>query len=334
MEIIEKTISDRIMAAAEELYAQNGRAAFPLVDDVRRAAKANMNEVVRVMKTWRGHKLAQAIPVAVEVPAMIEQVSRTALVALWQAAQEQASSSLRAAQLAWDAERTESDAVNAQTATAYEAKATALEAAQADMVQLQAKAEEATRSRLALQGEHEALQAKLAADQTRAAQEAKQAEEEHGREIARLLAMVDAERAQLEAAQEAARLVSEHHAGEVGRLTTALEQARQRHADEVAQQRDELIEQSKNAGEAQEQLRAKIASANALTDAARQQQDLVQESARENIEVAQAEAREAREGAAQLRGQVDALQAHTAGLMRLLAERLGTALDVDSTLPS
>ena len=146
--------------------------------------------------------------------------------------------------------------------------------------------------------------------------------------------MVDAERAQLEAAQEAARLVSEHQAGEVGRLTTALEQARQRHADEVAQQRDELIEQSKNAGEAQEQLRAKIASANALTDAARQQQDLVQESARENIEVAQAEAREAREGAAQLRGQVDALQAHTAGLMRLLAERLGTALDVDPTLPS
>lgn len=334
MEIIEKTVSDRIMAAAEELYAQNGRAAFPLVDDVRRAAKANMNEVVRVMKTWRGQKLAQAIPVAIEVPAAIEQVSRTALVALWQAAQEQASGSLRSAQMAWDAERMESDAVNAQTAAAYEAKATALEAVQADMAQLQAKAEEATRGRLVLQGEHEALQAKLAADQTRAAQEAKQAEEEHGREIARLLALVDAERARVEAAQEAAHLVNGQHAAEVARLSAALEQARERHAEEVSQQRGELLEQSTNAHKAQEKLRSEIAAANALAETARQQQDLVQESARESIEAAQTEASQAREGAAQLRGQVEALKTQTDGLMHLLAERLATRADAEAIGPT
>lgn len=324
MEIIEKTISDRIMAAAEELYAQNGRAAFPLVDDVRKAAKANMNEVSRVMKTWRGQKLAQAIPVVAEVPAVIEQVSRTALVALWQAAQEQASGSLRSAQMAWDAERTESDAVNAQTAAAYEAKAIALEAAQADMAQLQASAEEAARGQVVLHGELEALRAQMTAEQARAAQEVKQAEEEHGREISRLLAMVDAERARLEAAQEAAHLVNEQHAAEVARLSAALEQARERHAEEVSQQRGELLEQSTNAHNTQEKLRSEIATAIALADMARQQQDMVQESARENIEAAQADARQAREGAAQLRGQVEALKTQTDGLMHLLAERLAT----------
>ena len=61
MEIIEKTISDRIMAAADELYAQNGRTGFPLVDDVRKAARANMNEVSRVMKAWRVQKLGSEV---------------------------------------------------------------------------------------------------------------------------------------------------------------------------------------------------------------------------------------------------------------------------------
>ena len=262
---------------------------------------------------------------AAEVPAAIEQVSRTALVALWQAAQEHASGSLRSAQMAWDAERTESDAVNAQTAAAYETKAIALEAAQADMAQLQASAEEAARGRLVLQGELDALRAKTAADQARADTDAQQAEEKHGWEISRLLAMVDAERAKLEAVQDGARLVNEQHAGEVARLSAALEEARQRHADEVAQQRGELVEQSNNAAEAQEQLRAKIASANALAETARQQQDLAQESAREEIEAAQAEASQARNRTAELLGQVEALHSQNDGLMRLLAERLTTA---------
>lgn len=322
MEIIEKTISDRIMAAAEELYAQNGQTGFPLVDDVRKAARANMNEVVRVMKAWRVQKLAQAIPMATQVPAVIEQVSRTALVALWQAAQEQASGSLRSAQVVWDAERIESDAVNAQTASAYEAKAIALEAAQAAMVEIQATADAATRSRVVLQGDLEALRIQMTADKTCATQEIKQVEEEHGREMARVLAMVDAERARVEVTQKAAHLVNEQHASEVARLSAALEQARERHAEEVAQQRDELVEQSTNAHQAQEKLRSEIAAANALAETARQQQDLAQEIARENIEVAQADASQARQSAAQLRGQVEALKTQTDGLMHLLAERL------------
>ena len=333
MDIIEKTISDRIMAAAEELYTQNGRAGFPLVDDVRRAAKANMNEVSRVMKVWRVQKLAQAIPVALEVPAAIEQASRTALLALWQAAQEQASGSLRSAQMAWDAERMESDAVNAQTASAYEEQAIALAAAQSEMAQRQVVTDEMSRRHLALQGELEALRTQMKAEQARAAHETKQAEELHGSEISRVLSMVDAERARVEATQEAAQVVNAQHAAEVARLTAALEEARQQHADEVALQRGELLEQSGNAHKAQEKLRSDIAAANALAVTAQQQQALAQDSAHERITAAQDEARQAREGAAQLRGQVDALQAQIAGLMRLLAERLGTAVDVDSAPP-
>lgn len=330
MEVIEKTVSDRIMEAADDLYEKNGRTGFPLVDDVRKAAKANMNAVSQVMKKWRVQKLAQTIPVSVDIPIVIEQVNRTALVALWQAAQEQASGSLRSAQMGWDAERVESDAVNAQTADAYEAKSAALATALADIARLQASAEEATSGRVALQSELDALRTQMAVDHASTEQHARQIEEEHAREIARLLAMVDAERAKLEAAQEATRLANEQHAAEVARLNAALDEARKRHAEEVAQQRGELVEQAQKAREAQEELRAKIAASNALAEAARQQQDLAQKSARERVEVADHAAGQARESVARLDGQVQTLETQVAGLMRILADRLATQTEAKS----
>jgi len=44
---------DRIFAAADMLFEQAGRASFPTVDAVRRAAKAGMNDASVVMKEWR-----------------------------------------------------------------------------------------------------------------------------------------------------------------------------------------------------------------------------------------------------------------------------------------
>ena len=93
-----KDTRDRIFAAADSLYEQAGRAAFPTVDAVRKTARVNMNDASAGMKDWRRAQTAQAAPVAVQVPEAVMQASSAALSALWQEAQELANESLRAAQ--------------------------------------------------------------------------------------------------------------------------------------------------------------------------------------------------------------------------------------------
>ena len=100
-----KDTRDRIFAAADSLYEQAGRAAFPTVDAVRKVARVNMNDASAGMKEWRRAQTAQAAPVAVQVPEAVQQASSAALASLWKEAQELANESLRAAQAGWDAER-------------------------------------------------------------------------------------------------------------------------------------------------------------------------------------------------------------------------------------
>ena len=50
MNAIPADIRDRILAAAAELYEQGGRSALPTVDQVRRAARADMNATSVVMR--------------------------------------------------------------------------------------------------------------------------------------------------------------------------------------------------------------------------------------------------------------------------------------------
>ena len=52
MELTKET-RDRIYAAADALFEQNGRDAFPTVDAVRKAARVNMNDASSGMKEWR-----------------------------------------------------------------------------------------------------------------------------------------------------------------------------------------------------------------------------------------------------------------------------------------
>jgi colicin import membrane protein len=75
-----KDTRDRIFAAADSLYDQAGRAAFPTVDAVRKTARANMNDASAGMKEWRRAQTAQAAPVAVQVPEVVQQASSAALV--------------------------------------------------------------------------------------------------------------------------------------------------------------------------------------------------------------------------------------------------------------
>ncbi|RBJ44672.1 DNA-binding protein, partial [Xanthomonas oryzae] len=92
---------DRILKAADALYDMAGREVFPTVDAVRKAAKVNMNEASTVMKEWRRTQ-ARPAPAAVQVPETVQQAAGSAVVAIWQAAQEAANDALRAAQAGWE----------------------------------------------------------------------------------------------------------------------------------------------------------------------------------------------------------------------------------------
>lgn len=100
---------------------------MPTVDEVRRAARVDMNAASTVMREWRRAQTAQAAPIAVAVPESVAQASSAALAALWQTAMEMATVSLRAAQTAWDHERAEAESDRQELADAYERQAAELE---------------------------------------------------------------------------------------------------------------------------------------------------------------------------------------------------------------
>ena len=150
---LNKDIRDRILAAADALYDQAGRASFPTVDSVRKVAKVNMNDAATTMKEWRRAQTAQAAPVAITVPEAVHQLHSQALAALWQSAQNTANESLRTAQAGWEAERAEAETINKQLGDAYDAQAVELDAANRRIDELAAKyqAEQQRTTELALQ---------------------------------------------------------------------------------------------------------------------------------------------------------------------------------------
>lgn len=141
MDAINPDVRARVIAAADQLYAAGGRADFPPVDAVRRAARADMNSTSAVMKEWRRIQTAQPATVAVAIPERVQQAHQTALVELWTAAQELANEALTVARQAWEAERAEADALRGELSQAFEAQADELAAAQARIAELEAAAQ-------------------------------------------------------------------------------------------------------------------------------------------------------------------------------------------------
>lgn len=122
-------VRERIVAAATEIFEQSGRQAMPTVDSVRRTARVDMNAASVVMREWRRTQLAQAAPAAVALPDAVQQAGNAALATIWLQAQELANASLRSAQLAWEAERRELDAMRQELAEAFERQVGELESA-------------------------------------------------------------------------------------------------------------------------------------------------------------------------------------------------------------
>jgi len=138
-------VRERIIQAAVELYAQAGHETFPTVDQVRRAARVDMNAASSVMREWRRQQTVKAAPVAVTIPEAVAQANTVALAALWSQAQALANESLRSAQASWEVERGELDAMRQELAEAYETQAAEIEQLNAQLVQ-QAEALERERA--------------------------------------------------------------------------------------------------------------------------------------------------------------------------------------------
>jgi colicin import membrane protein len=217
--------SERIFAAADALYAQAGRAGFPTVDAVRKTARVNMNDASVGMRAWRRSQAAQAASLSDQVPESVRQASGTALIGLWRHAQDLANASLRDAQIAWEAERAESNTLNKQMADAYETQAAELDEALAEIVRLKGNAVQAAADKARLEGTLSAARYELAS--ARAVTERTEARAiEIERRASELRTELD--HAHQDAAQARAELVAmrEAHAAEIrtlrGESATAL----------------------------------------------------------------------------------------------------------------
>lgn len=128
-------VKDRIISTANTLYEQSERQSMPTVDQVRRAAKVDMNAASQVMREWRRAQTAQSTPVVVNIPELVQTASTNAVIAIWQQAQELANENLKNAQGAWEQERQELDAMRAELADAFESQAAELEQLKSQLAQ-------------------------------------------------------------------------------------------------------------------------------------------------------------------------------------------------------
>jgi len=288
-------IRERIIQAAADLYDQGGRQSLPTVDQVRRAARVDMNAASAIMREWRRAQTAQAAPVAVQVPEAVQQAGGAAVATIWQQAQALANESLHAAQAGWEAERAELDAIRQELADAYEAQA-------AELIQVQAAAEAAN-----------------------------QAHHEQRKQTRLELAAIRAELAQATTRAERAEAAATEIERRAGELRTELNHAHQEIQDARAerdkaqqdadQARGALAEQQKASQAATSQLdqvRGELAKVQdqrrqAATEAHRQAERLTTTQAERDE--ARKVASQAREEAARLAGQLTATQEQAAALL-------------------
>lgn len=291
---------ERVFAAASQIFEESGRQTMPTVDQVRRLAKVDMHAATAAMREWRRQQTAQAAPIAVAVPEVVAKANEQAIAQLWTQAQELANQSLREAQSAWDAERTELDQMRVELSDAFEAQADELEQAKSRIEALEREARETAEiAAVEIQKVRDELgqvRGELGAATSRAERaEATAAELEHRvddlrAELERAHGDVDQVRAEIKrAATDAEGLRSELAA--VRAKAEAAEHAHQEHRKEAAKEAQRCAEK-------------------------------VLAAAKERDELSKATA-DARESAARLAGQLEAIQAQNKALMETLRGKVG-----------
>jgi colicin import membrane protein len=282
-------IRERILAAAQTLFEQAGRKELPTVDAVRKLSKTSMNDASAVMREWRRSQIVAASAAVVSVPEKVSQASAAALSTLWSEAQELANESLNVAQAAWDAERAEAEKLRVELSAAFESQGAELEG----------------------------LRVKLAEVEGRAAAAAAAADVERAEAARQVAALADSAHTAMARVQEIEKRAEDLKAAlgvaneSERRLTAELEAERRVHAktrDSVTALTTELVT-----------VKARFEAQAGVTDGqavrlARVETELTQ--ARET-------AAAAREEAAKLKGQAEALTTQHAELMQVLKEREG-----------
>ena len=305
---------ERVFAAASQLFEESGRQTMPTVDQVRRLAKVDMHAATAAMREWRRQQTAQAAPIAVAVPEVVAKANELAIAQLWTQAQELANQSLREAQSAWDAERAELDQMRVELSDAFEAQADELEQARSRIEVLGREARETAEIAAAelqkLRDELAQVRADLGAATTRAERaEATAAELEH--RVADLRGELDRAHADVDQVR-----------AELSRAHADVDQARgeiKRTAADAEGLRNELaaVKAKAEAAEHAHQEHRKEAAKEAQRCA-----EKVLAAAKERDELSKATA-DARESAARLAGQLEAIQAQNKALMETLRGKVG-----------
>jgi len=288
---INPEIRDRILAAAAQLFEQAGRKELPTVDAVRKLSRTSMNDASAVMREWRRAQIVSASAAVVAVPERVALASQQALSALWSEAQELANESLNVAQAAWDAERAEAEKLRVELSSAFETQGAELEA----------------------------VKAKLAEVEKQAAAAAAEAAAEQGGLRQQVIVLTDKAHTSMARAEEIEKRAEDLKAalataqGAVSRLTAELEAERQQHGlsrDGLAALSTELV----------------TVKARAEAQAGVQEgQGQRLRSVEAELAQARAAAAAAREEAAHLRGQTEALHTQQAELIQALKLHDGAA---------
>jgi chromosome segregation ATPase len=282
-------VRERILAAAQTLFEQSGRKELPTVDAVRKLSKTSMNDASAVMREWRRSQIVSASAAVVSVPERVASANQAALSTLWNEAQELANEALNVAQTAWDAERAEAEKLRVELSLAFEAQGAELEALKAKLLEVERQASAAAAA---------------------------------------------AEAARVEAARQVAALTDSAHTASA-RATEIEKRAEDLKAAlnlaQASEQRvaAELEAERKQHGVARERLAAvstEVVTVKARAEAQGQVQlEQAERLKRVEAELTQARAATAaaREEAAKLAGQAEALTAQHAELMRVIQDRDG-----------
>jgi colicin import membrane protein len=130
-------IINRITIAADQLYEEASRNAFPNVDSVRRKARVNMNDASNVMRAWRRAQTVGVLPASASIPGAVTDASQALVATIWLAATNAADATLRTEQASWAEERSEAEACRKQLATAFDQLSDELSLAQQHIVVLE-----------------------------------------------------------------------------------------------------------------------------------------------------------------------------------------------------
>lgn len=128
-------VKDRICAAADRLFAASETNEFPTVEQVRKEARASMNNVVEVLKEWRQKQRTVVRSVMEPLPEALHLAVLEFGQSLWKTAQDKANESLEVARSAFEAEKADLTRLSLEQSQAFEQQALELEALRAELAQ-------------------------------------------------------------------------------------------------------------------------------------------------------------------------------------------------------